>query len=59
MAKLTAWLMTLVGVLWLLPLIGVDIGVSLTAWLIGLAFLIVDLENSKETTLRKEERDKL
>ena len=39
MSKLTAWLMTLVGVLWLLPLLTIEIGNVLTVWLIGLAFL--------------------
>ena len=43
MAKLTAWLVTLVGVLLLLPLIGLDIGATLSAWLIGLAWLIVGI----------------
>ncbi len=43
MAKLTAWLVTLVGVLWLLPLLGVDIGATLSAWLIGLAFLVIGI----------------
>ena len=40
MAKLTAWLVTLIGVLWLLPLLGVPTGTWGT-WLIGLAFLVV------------------
>jgi len=40
MAKLSAWCITLIGVLWILPLIGLDIGVDITAWLIGLAFLV-------------------
>jgi len=40
MAKLTAWLVTLIGVLWLLPLLGVSTGTWGT-WLIGLAFLVV------------------
>ena len=56
MAKLTAWLITLVGVLWLLPLIGVDIGVSLTAWLIGLAFLIVGLGKLQRNYAKKKRR---
>ncbi len=43
MAKLTAWLVTLVGVLLLLPLIGVDIGMALSAWLIALAWLAVGI----------------
>jgi hypothetical protein len=43
MAKLTAWLVTLVGVLILLPLLGLDIDGTLTAWLIGLAWLVVGI----------------
>ena len=42
MAKLTAWLMTLVGVLLLLPLIGVGTG-SWGSWLIALAFLVMGI----------------
>ena len=41
MAKTTAWLVTLVGVVLLLPLLGVDIGVELSAWLIALAWFVV------------------
>jgi len=42
MAKLTAWLVTLIGVLWLLPLLGVSTG-SWGDWVIGLAFLVVGI----------------
>ncbi len=56
MAKLTAWLITLVGVLWLLPLIGVEIGVSLTSWLIGLAFLLVGLGKLQRNYAKKKRR---
>ena len=41
MAKLSAWLVTLIGVLWLLPLLGLDIGATVSGWLIGLAFLVM------------------
>ena len=41
MAKLSAWLVTLIGVLYLLPLLGVDIGSTLSMWLIALAFLVM------------------
>ena len=41
MAKLTAWLVTLVGVLLVLPLLKIDIGQSLSTWLIALAWLVV------------------
>ena len=41
MAKTTAWLVTLVGVVLLLPLLGVDIGAELSAWLIALAWFVV------------------
>lgn len=47
MAKWTAWLVTLVGILWLLPLIGVDqLGTPLEgalAWIIGIAVLIIGI----------------
>ena len=43
MAKLSAWLVTLIGVLYLLPLIGVDIGASLSMWLVALAFLVMGI----------------
>ncbi len=46
MAKLTAWLATLVGVLWLLTLI-IGSGWSLTSgwvsWVIGLSFLVIGI----------------
>jgi hypothetical protein len=43
MAKLTAWLVTLIGVLYLLPLININIGVMISAWLIALSFLIIGI----------------
>lgn len=43
MAKLTAWLVTILGVLLLLPLIGVDIGTDLSSWLIALGVLVVGI----------------
>jgi hypothetical protein len=43
MAKLSAWLVTLIGVLWLLPLLNLDIGVTLSSWLIGLSFLVMGI----------------
>jgi len=42
MAKLSAWLVTLIGVLWLLPLLGASTGTWGT-WLIGLAFLAMGI----------------
>jgi hypothetical protein len=41
MAKLTAWLVTILGVLLLLPLIGVDIGADLTSWLVAIGVLVI------------------
>ncbi len=41
MAKLSAWLVTLIGVVYVLPLLSVDIGAMLSAWLIALAFLVM------------------
>lgn len=41
MAKITAWLVTLIGVLLVLPLLKVDIGAQLNSWLIALAVLVI------------------
>lgn len=41
MAKLTAWLVTLVGILLVLPLIQVTIPATVNNWLIALAVLII------------------
>lgn len=44
MAKLSAWIVTIIGILWLLPLLNLDfIGSSLTNWAIGLGFLIMGI----------------
>ncbi len=41
MAKISAWLITLVGVVLLLPLLGLDIGADLSMWLVALAWFVV------------------
>lgn len=43
MAKLTAWLVTIIGILLILPLLGVDIGVDLNDWVIAIAVLIIGI----------------
>lgn len=43
MAKTTAWLVTLIGVLYLLPLVGLDIGANLSNWLVTLSFLAIGI----------------
>ena len=43
MAKLSAWLVTLIGVLYLLPLLSVDIGATLSMWLVALSFLVMGI----------------
>ena len=43
MAKMTAWLVTALGVLLVLPLIGINIGADLNNWLIALAVLVVGI----------------
>jgi hypothetical protein len=43
MAKLTAWLVTLVGILLVLPLIGITALDSISSWLIALAVLVVGI----------------
>lgn len=42
MAKLSAWLITLIGVLYLLPLLGVDTGMW-GPWLIALSFIVMGI----------------
>ena len=42
MAKLSAWLVTLIGVLYLLPLIGVSTG-TWGPWLVALAFIVMGI----------------
>jgi hypothetical protein len=43
MAKLTAWLVTVIGVLLLLPLIGVTALASMNEWLIAIAVLVIGI----------------
>jgi hypothetical protein len=43
MAKITAWLVTLIGVLLVLPLINIVINATVNAWIIALAVLIIGI----------------
>ena len=43
MAKLTAWLVTLIGVILILPLLGVTVLEAWKDWIIALAVLIVGI----------------
>ena len=43
MAKLTAWLVTIIGVLLILPLIGVDQLAGITEWIVPLAVLVIGI----------------
>lgn len=43
MAKLTAWLVTIIGILLVLPLIGVLALESIAAWVIPLAVLVIGI----------------
>ena len=42
MNKLFAYLMTLIGILFVLPLLGVDLGM-IGSWLIALSFLVIGI----------------
>lgn len=44
MDKLTAWIVTVIGVLLLLPLIGVDALASFDEWVIGLGVLAIGVK---------------
>jgi len=41
MAKLTAIVVTILGILLLLPLLGLDIGIDLSNWLIAIGVLVI------------------
>ncbi|HUW43723.1 MAG TPA: hypothetical protein VMV95_02040 [Bacillota bacterium] len=43
MAKLTALIVTILGILLILPLIGLDIGADLTSWLIAIGVLVIGI----------------
>jgi len=49
MAKVTAWLVTLIGILLVLPLIGVDALVAYNDWLIALFVLIIGVTKLMRT----------
>ena len=44
MDKLTNWIVLIIGILWLLPLIGVDQLASFDQWLIGLGVLAIAIK---------------
>jgi len=50
MDKLTSWIWVVIGVLWLLPLIGLDFLGTITdgiaAWLIGIGVLVIGLKGA-------------
>ena len=43
MAKLTAWLVTLIGILLVLPLIGVNQLATFSTWLVPLSVLVIGI----------------
>ena len=43
MKDILGWLVTIIGVLLILPLIGVDIGATLSGWLVAIAVLIIGI----------------
>ena len=43
MAKLTAWLVTLIGILLVLPLIGVTQLATISNWIVPLAVLVIGI----------------
>jgi len=61
MAKLTAWLVTLIGVVWLLPLLNVNVlAVNVLAgysdWIIGLSFLVIGIGKLMRNYSKKKRR---
>ena len=43
MAKLTAWLVTIIGILLILPLIGLSLGADFSNWVIALGVLVIGI----------------
>lgn len=56
MAKLTAWVVTIIGVLLLLPLIGLDIGATLNNWLIMAGVLVIGVGKLVRNYSRKKKK---
>jgi len=55
MAKLTAWVVTIIGVLLVLPLLEVDIGVA-QGWLIAIGVLVVGISKLVRNYSGKKKR---
>ncbi|GIU68490.1 MAG: hypothetical protein KatS3mg001_340 [Candidatus Pacearchaeota archaeon] len=53
MAKLSAWMVTIIGVFWILPLLGVSTG-TFGNWVIGLAFLVMGIGKLVRNYSRKK-----
>ena len=58
MAKLTAWLVTIIGILLVLPLIGVTQLDAISKWLIPLAVLIVGIGKLMRNYQARETKSK-
>ncbi len=43
MAKISAWIITIIGILLVLPLVSVDIGATVNSWLIALLVLALGI----------------
>lgn len=43
MAKLTAWIVTIIGVILILPLLGLDILTEFEGWLIAIGVLVIGI----------------
>lgn len=54
MAKLSAWLITFIGLLLILPLIKVDLGPDLSSWLIALAVLVLGISKLMRNYSKKK-----
>jgi len=56
MAKLSAWLITVIGVLMILPLIKVNIGAVLNAWVMALLVLVLGISKLMRNYNKKGKR---
>lgn len=56
MAKLTAWLVTLIGVLLVLPLLGVNQLATLNSWVIPISVLVIGIGKLMRNYGKKKRR---
>jgi len=55
--KLSAWLFTLVGVVYTLPLLGINVlSAKMSMWLVALSFLVMGINKLMNTPMKGRKR---